>query len=575
VPSKRPPPPKTDLDEVERALSVLGGRHPEHEKTKRETLEAARKRSEVLAAELEDNARRRLRRTIVLAASGVAVAAVAFVAWRLAERTAAIHAGLTRIEAPWSPRGFAEIASNAVTAGLVVEADAPGPACFVAVTEAEGALKVRHGSEAASAAHSVGWCSCGPEHVVVDAPAGASTAGVGLLRADARAVGGPLARGWLDYAPGAWAEGGTECAETTLDDWLADGRGPKTDADLSWLEGSPAWSSLGHAGFRAEAGVPASRPFAVVQAATDTCWLALSKEGHSLSLRMPGGARRASGLGTIGWCASAGTATTVWSEGGSAAAVLSAPSDRIGGLLGLHEASDAAGRPLGSGATWVSEDDFPREATALLRASTLKELGSGALPPVPGTPNARLEAVLIAGGARIGWDPASAVVACDPPLEGGGDAGLLAAFCASASSVSWWRKEGAAAGASATLPVWLAPLEGHHEPDAVARIPELLALARRLVRDGFVPTTLEGVTELPDGVKIVGRAGEDAVVAVGVGQKAPWVFPYTNGVPWDLGDKPVVVEVAPGETVKLTASPPPNSPANQRRTVVFRRTIKR
>jgi hypothetical protein len=388
-------------------------------------------------------------------------------------------------------------------------------------------------------------------------------------------VGGPLARGWLDYSPGAWAAGGAECAEATLDDWIADGRCPRPEADSSWLEGSPAWASLAHAGFRAVAVLPASRPFAVVEGDAGSCSIALSKDGLSLSLRMHGGLRRASGKGAIGWCVSAATATTVWSEGGSPAVVLSAPSDRVGGLLGLREAGDAAGRPLEEGATWVGEEDFPREAAALLRASTLTELGAGMLPLAPGTPDTRIEALVLSQSTRVAWEPASSVVACDPPLADSGDAGARASLCASASKVSWWRREGPAAGAGATLPVWLTPLEGHREPDAIARIPELLALARRLVRDGFVPTTLEGVTELPDGVRVVGRAGEDAVVAVGVGQRSPWVFPYTSGLPWDLGDPPVVVAVGPGATVKLTASPPPNTPADQRRTVVFRRAAKR
>ena len=104
----------------------------------------------------------------------------------------------------------------------------------------------------------------------------------------------------------------------------------------------------------------------------------------------------------------------------------------------------------------------------------------------------------------------------------------------------------------------------------MARIPELLALARRLVREGFEPTVLEGVTELRDGVRVVGRAGEDAVVAIGLGPKPPWVFPYTDGVPWDLGDAPRVVAAAAGAAVKLTSSPPPDAPLEKRRTVVFR-----
>jgi hypothetical protein len=81
---------------------------------------------------------------------------------------------------------------------------------------------------------------------------------------------------------------------------------------------------------------------------------------------------------------------------------------------------------------------------------------------------------------------------------------------------------------------------------------------------------LEGVTELASGVRIVGRADEDAVVAIGLCPRAPWTFPYTDGVPWDLGDPPRVVELKPGATVTLATSPPPPAPVDKRRTVVFR-----
>lgn len=122
---------------------------------------------------------------------------------------------------------------------------------------------------------------------------------------------------------------------------------------------------------------------------------------------------------------------------------------------------------------------------------------------------------------------------------------------------------------------WLSTLASRAEPDAVARIPEVLALARRLAREGFEPTVLEGVVELTDGVRVVGRAGENAIVAVGLAPKAPWVFPYTDGVPWDLGDPPRTVDLQPGTAVKLVASPAPSSPLDKRRTVVFRRSAMR
>jgi hypothetical protein len=574
VPSKRPaPPPPQDLDEVERALSVLGGRHPEHEKMRRETLEAARQRSVALGAELAINARRRRRRALVIAANGVAIAAVGFVGWRLSERTRGIRAGVERAEAAWLSRGFSEIASNALTAGRSIEMDVPGSSCFAAVTEAEGALRVRQGEGATEGAKSVAWCACAPGHVTVEAPAGAAAVGFGVLRVEAGSLGGPLARGWLDFAPGAWGSGGAECQDATLDEWLAGHRWPKQAADAAWLDGAPGRASLRRAGFRVVSGVPASRSFGAVEGEAGACFLAVASAGDSLWLRGPGGARLVAGKGEIGWCAPEASTTTVWRDGSSAVAVVSAPADRIGGLLGLREAAEAAGTPLAEDGAWLGEQDFARDASSLLRACTLKDATSRALPVVAGPPDTRIAALVYAASANVAADPASVVVACDPPLAPG--AGVHASLCATSANVAWWRKgDGPAGGAMAPLPFWLAPLDAHREPDAVARIPELLGLARRLARDGFVPTMLEGVTELPDGVRVIGRAGEDAVVAVGIGQRAPWTFPYTNGLPWDLGDTPIVVEVKPGESVKLTASPLPNTPSDKRRTIVFRRMTK-
>jgi hypothetical protein len=52
------------------------------------------------------------------------------------------------------------------------------------------------------------------------------------------------------------------------------------------------------------------------------------------------------------------------------------------------------------------------------------------------------------------------------------------------------------------------------------------------------------------------------------------VFPYTDGIPWDLGDPPRVVELQPGLAVKLASSPRQSAPIEKRRTVVFRRTAR-
>ena len=186
----------------------------------------------------------------------------------------------------------------------------------------------------------------------------------------------------------------------------------------------------------------------------------------------------------------------------------------------------------------------------------------------------RVVGVTLAPGAAIAPDPPSTAFACDPPLAPA--TGIRESICAQVAPVSWWhRGDAKAGGARATLPPWLSTLDSHHEPDAVARIPEMLTLARHLAREGFEPTLLEGVTELAEGVRVIGRGGEDAVVAIGLNPGPPWTLPYfaAGTAPWDLGDAPRVVPLEPGKSVTLVASPPSSASLEKRRTVVFRHAI--
>lgn len=572
MPKPPDPPPQKGLDEVERAISVLEGRHPEHERTKRETMAAVEERRHVLEAELAASARRRRRRTVVIAANVVALGAAGFVTWRLVSRAHAIRAALEVAERPFVAAGLAEIASNEVAARSLVEADTPASGCFVAVAT-DGAVRARAGSAVVEGGGSVGWCSCQPEHVTVEALSG--TGGLALLHVDAKAVGGPLARPWLAFAPAEWGRGGSECADAMLDAWIGDGHWPRAAVDASGLDATKERAALKKAGFRFASAVDEGRPFGVVEAAAGDCLLAIASHDDVLSLRATGGARRIAGAkGAIAWCNSAAETTTVWREGGTAAVlVLAAPATRVGGLLGARECAEIAGLRVPADGTWLRDEDLAWDATSVLRASALGSVAAGPLPQEPSGTKTRLSAVAWATGATVLWEPSGAVVACDPKLDTASHE--HESVCASTEPVAWWRKtDVAAAAASAPLPLWLSSLDARREPDAVATVPQLLSLARRLVRDGFEPSVLEGVTELTDGVRVVGRAGEDAVVAVGLGPKPPWAFPFTDDVPWDLGDQPRVVALQPGAAVKLVSTPPPNAPIEKRRTVVFRHAVR-
>jgi hypothetical protein len=572
---KSPAPPHAGLDEVERAISLLQGRDPRHERARRETMTALLERRHVLESELAAKRRTRRRRALVVGANVVALAAVAFVASRFVGRARGLRVALAAEEAPFAARGFVEAAANDLSGVSSFAVEAPAASCFVALSTS-GAVTMHTGATTATADRSLGWCACAAERVTVEQAAGGG--GLAVMRVDARVVGGRFARPWLTVGPRVWAPGGEECSESTLDDWIADRRWPQAPVDEPWLDGAPARSYLKRAGFRVVSGVDPSRPFGVVEAPPGSCFLAVGNGDDTLSLRAGGGARRIAGArGALAWCKEASETVTVWRDGSAGVVILSASASSIGGVLGARECAEIAGIHVAGESTWLGDEDLAWDAASLLHASTVSDVHASALPAAPGDVDSRLVAVARrggSGGASVAWQPSNAVLACDPPLDD--SAAPREAICASTEPVSWWRRgDSPAAAAHASLPIWLSLLEPRREPDAVARVPELLSLARRLAREGFAPSVLEGVTELPDGVRVVGRAGEDAVVAVGLGPRAPWVFPFTDGVPWDLGDSPRVVALGPGATVKLVASPPPNAPMPKRRTVVFRHAAAR
>lgn len=571
-PPKPPPRSTIGLTEVERAISVLEGRHPEHEKLRRQTRQAVEQRRGQIDIELARNARARRRRALVLTMVAVAAAIAAVVAWKLASRTRTLQAALETTEAPWIARGFTRVASNQLTAMRSLEVDLPGSSCFVATATIDGPIRAQPGGAAIEGPRSAAWCSCDAGHATIEGPQSTTPVGLSVLRIDAAALGGPLARSWVDFTPGAWGDGGRECADATLDGWIAAHPAAAGTPESPWLDADPARAALRRAGLRVVATIDPPHPFAIVAAAAGDCVLAISRAGEALSLRRTGGARPiAHAPGALLWCSSIAEPLTVWRDGAGPVAVLEAPAVRIGGLLGAREAADQAAVTLGPEATWLRSEDWPWEAGVLLRASGLSDVTSSPLRVEPGAPDARVVALALAPDASAVSEPEGVVIACDPPIAGAAHESL----CAHSAPVSWFNKKDAPAGAArGSLPVWLSPLEGRRELDAVARIPELLSLTRRLAREGFEPTSLEGVTELPDGVRIIGRAGEDAVVAVGLEPKPPWALPYfeagKGGVPWDLGDAPHEIPLKPGDTVKLTSSPLSTAPLAARRTVVFR-----
>ncbi len=128
-------------------------------------------------------------------------------------------------------------------------------------------------------------------------------------------------------------------------------------------------------------------------------------------------------------------------------------------------------------------------------------------------------------------------------------------------------KSAVCAAAYGVLPYWMSAIADAH--DAVDTELSLVTLARKLAARGFSPSVIEGVTEKPDSVEILGRSDDDAIVAVGLWPAPPFAHPYTDGAEWTLEGEPHVITVKRGERVSLPVNAP-NVALAKRRTVVFR-----
>lgn len=571
---ERPPPPDAarGLDEVERALSVLDGRHPEHHRAMRETAAAVEERRAKAAKELAASSARSRKKAIIVASGVVAALAVGAVVVGLVRRASATGALLAQASAPWEARGWAVVASSGLSSGARLEATVD-PGCIVVVSTVDGALAAERGNKRVEGKRSIGWCSCEKEQVVATTSLAAGAAGgMRVLRIEGSAIGGAKLFASSEPRPSSIGPGGEECAEASLDEWLASGRRPPAPADDTSIEGDGPRAALRRAGFHVVAAAPASAAFVVATVAQGSCALAESTSpSDGISLRATGGARVASSKGALAWCDAAGATYSVWREGGGELRVLTVPSKRVGGMMGVIDAAAAAG--VDRVATWTRPDDRAADAADALRASFVADVVAspdGTL-GATGAQEKRVVAVSREPDAEvIVTSPAGAYYLCSPPL----DPGVTHALCIESAPHSWRPRGGAKIGvASAPMPFWMSSFAPIHEPDALNGALTLLALARRLGADGFTPTFLGGATETAKGVDVLGRAGEDAIVAVGLQPKAPWLVAYTNGAAWDLAGAPVIVPLAPFAHALLTTTPPPTAPKEVRRTVVFRHAV--
>lgn len=496
--------------------------------------------------------------------------AMAGVIWGLHGRAQKADALLAPAIAPFVEAGFARVSPGFFSSSRLVEVDVPEGTCVLAVaTPGAGAIHLDRAGGSDTATGSLLRCGCAPEHLVarVD-PAPHAVSAVALLRVDGRAVGGRFGAAFLEPRPALLAAGGEECAADELEGYVADARYPKSAPSASWRE-TPVGRVLAARGFLALARVPVDRPLAVLEPATDRCFIATGG-GATIALRVAGDivAEGAS----VAWCVAKVGAALVERVGPGTIDVAVAPARRTGGLLGLRDVLEIAGVVA---TVWAPPKDHAALAAEALRASLVPDVVLSEDGSILKSASADARVVSLSTSGAPSFEPDSASDAfflCAPPLG----AATRQNLCVQTAAQGWHPPPAhvAAGAAYGPLPYWLSAWSKSRDPVVVHFTLALIALARRLESLGFEPTIIEGVTEEPTGASVIGRGGDDAIVAVGVWPAPPWAAPYGDP-PWTVDGEPRVVPLAGGQRVRLPAHVRTAAPLGARRTVVFRHPTSR
>jgi hypothetical protein len=568
-----PPKPKDeppDLAEVDRAVSVLKGRHPEHERARREDEQAVAQRRAEIDASARVARREAWRKRAIIAAITLAVLAVGGLGGSILRSEFARRGRVEQITDPFRAMGFTVVETSGRGAPSSLAATAP-EGCLVAVGTSSAPLTVSLPSRVVEGPGPVLFCLCEAAPVTVAGEVGEG-GGLALLRADAELLGGSRAFPFAPLQAGTTAATDEACAQRSLDAWVGAGRGPKAGGDSQWLEAEPKRAALSAVGFAVVGGVAEGAPFGVVEIPPSSCAvLSSSRAEDAIHVRLRGGGTVASVEGgPVARCASDGGTFILEREGEGEVTVISAPATRVGGMLGLREVAEEAGVELAM--TVLPPADHGWSAKQTLLASAVPEalIGVANAPEIARDDEARLVALSFATpNALTSESPDDVFSYCDPPVG----AGTREAVCVFSGPQTWriGSKDAVGGLARAKLPFWLFGLKEVSDPVAQQAETQLVSLARRLKRGGFEPTTIDAMTETATGVEVMGRTGEDAVVAVGLAPSAPWIFPYTDGPSWTVTGEPRVVAAPPREKVSLVSTVRNLPPKASRRTVVFRR----
>lgn len=563
---------KKELAEVERALSVLAGRNPEAIRAEREAQEAARKKRAEIDAQSGIERKRITRVALVWAAVAVGVLAVVGVLVMLRVRASTAESAVAKAVSPFVALGFAREEPSFFSNQMRAELDVAEDSCVVAVpTPQTPAIHFdAPGLAAIVAKGSLLHCTCAAEHVSVWAERTDGTSAVALLRIEAKTIGGRLGAAFMEPKPQTIGAGGEACSAEHLEGYVREGRFPKTPPTDDWKK--TILAPLEQNGFTAVARIPADRPLAVLEPAEGKCFVAFAAESK-MKMRVDG-AEPLEGS-KLSWCAAKiGVVLLERVSGNRPIDVLSAPARRIGGLVGLE-------RLLGPDNVWAPKTDHGAMAGEALHACLVPDtaIASG---PIQASASKGARVIALSVGAPLvpdprgerSWNPdigTDVYFLCSPELG----AGVKDTVCVQNGPQTWHAPgpdmpSGAAYGA---LPAWMNAWSKLRDPDIVKLELDLLGLAMRLSALGYEATIIEGITEDETGVSILGCAGEDNIVAVGIWPAAPWVEPYGDPA-WTIDGNPSTVPSVGGKRVHLDARDKTTAPVGQRRTVVFRHSTR-
>lgn len=583
-----PPPPKPkgqdDLAEVERALSVLQGRDPEFERARRQDEEARAKRRAQIDEVSKAEAQKVRKRRLVIGGVAVVVATVVAGAGIVLQSEVERRARIEKTTERFRGSGFGIVAMSGRGAPGILE-ETPDKGCLVATTTGSAPISVaRAGGTTIEGRGPLLFCTCATEKLTITSQVDKG-GGLALLRTDSATIGGSKAFAFLPFEAGTTAGGDEACAEQSLDAWIEAKRVPaQAPVDDTWLKEDPKRAAaFEHAGFRTIGGVAADRPFGVVDLPKESCVVAVGKPGDVLTLRTKGGATPiAKAESAFAWCAAGELTATIertLHASAGAVVVIAAPAVQVGGTVGLEEILESARLKIGAKSIGVPPADHAWNAKQLLVASAVPEglVTTASAPEIPADTDARLASVSFGGPNALVAVPGEEVFSfCEPILSDTS----LDAMCVFTGPHAWKisKSESVAGVARAKLPFWLFGLQDAKEPAAMKVAADVVTFSRRMKRQGFEPTAMEAMTETPNGVDVLGRANEDAILAFGLAPVEPWIFPYTDDpkASWSITTgEPRIVPVKVLEKVKLVATTRGALPSKEiRRSVVYRRQVK-